>query len=104
MEKSKLYYQIRKTVSAIVPDSRILIFGSYARNEEVPNSDIDILVICNTESITFAQKTEIQYALYDLEIATSIIISPKIITLPEWNSKKHSSEFYENVVAEGIEI
>ena len=43
MNKS-LAYQIIKTYFADKPVSKVMIFGSYSRNEQTENSDIDIII------------------------------------------------------------
>lgn len=43
MNKS-LAYQIIKTYFADKPVSKVMVFGSYSRNEQTENSDIDIII------------------------------------------------------------
>ena len=39
-----LAYQIIKTYFADKPVSKVMVFGSYSRNEQTENSDIDIII------------------------------------------------------------
>lgn len=45
MTTSTIYKQIRKTVDAQIPGSRIVLFGSQARGDFDKGSDYDLLVI-----------------------------------------------------------
>ena len=45
METDTIYNNIRKTVLAHLPGSRVLLFGSRARGDNDYNSDYDLLVI-----------------------------------------------------------
>ena len=104
MEKEVLYSEIKKSVKSILPETRVLIYGSYARNEENENSDVDIMIISDNSSLSEEKRREVRYAVYDIEIKYGIILSPKVITATEWDSKKNSHPFYESVRNEGVEI
>ena len=45
MNNSATYDAIRQTVRSILPDSRILLFGSHARGTQNKESDYDLLII-----------------------------------------------------------
>lgn len=45
MDKRLIYSQIRNTVDASLPGSRILVFGSQARGDSDSFSDFDVLII-----------------------------------------------------------
>ncbi|MEO5572145.1 MAG: nucleotidyltransferase domain-containing protein [Bacteroidia bacterium] len=104
MEKEVLYSEIKEAVKSVMPGSKVLIYGSYARNEQHGDSDIDIMVIVNATLLPWAMRKEIRYAIYALEIKHQIILSPKVLTETEWNDRKHSSPFYESILEEGIVI
>lgn len=104
MDKDILYAEIKSAVKTKMPDARILIYGSYARNEQKKHSDVDIIIISDIPKLTFKERQAVRYAIYDIEIKYGIIMSPKVVTAVEWNSKIISNPFYETVNTEGIEI
>ncbi len=75
---SSIQDQIKKMTRRIVrrfhPD-QIILFGSHARNEAGPDSDIDLLVIMPIEGSKRAKAVEIGVALHDIRIAKDILVS-----------------------------
>ena len=94
--------QIKKSVTAITPDCTLLLYGSYARGDYSPNSDIDILVLINKDKITFADRMKITSPVYSIELDTGIIISLFIVSKKTWLLMHKSTPFYENVMKDGI--
>jgi len=45
MAKKTIYQQIRDTVDAHLPGTRILLYGSRARGDHRPKSDYDLMII-----------------------------------------------------------
>lgn len=72
-----------------------LLFGSYARGEETPESDIDIIVFGGNG----LKKTDIFAFAVELRNATG-----KDVDAFEICEVNRDSEFYRNVVNEGIKI
>ncbi|GAA5262648.1 nucleotidyltransferase domain-containing protein [Methanocalculus sp. MC3] len=79
----------------------ILLFGSVARGEEHPDSDIDILVITHAENRELREKL-IDLA-FDLLLETEEYISVKVIPRAEVDSR-HNSLFFRNVYADAIAV
>ncbi len=62
---------------SVVPDSRILLFGSHARGEAGPESDYDILIITNHPvdmRCKLALRTHIRKLLLDRGIRCDVLI------------------------------
>jgi len=55
IEKQYIYQTIREKLSPIQPN-RITVFGSFAKNEDHQNSDIDLLIEMNTD-LPFVKRT-----------------------------------------------
>ena len=92
---------IKNTVLATDPTAQIILYGSYARGNNTPESDIDILILVESEKPSKEQVKRIHYPLYDLEFETGIVISPIVFSKREWETKHKISPFYENVLKEG---
>lgn len=93
--------QIKASVLATEPSATIILYGSYARGNNKPTSDIDILVLVDKPNLTRADQKRIQYPLYDIEFETGILISPMVLLKKDWEAKHYFTPFYKNVITEG---
>lgn len=100
MRRPEIVNRIREVLRRVAPDAQSILFGSEARGDAHPDSDIDILILINKDQVTLKEEQEIAYPLYDIEFETGIIISPRIFPKKFWN--KLVTPFYENVMREGI--
>jgi len=70
--------EIRKMVDRIVerfqPD-KVILFGSHARGEADPDSDIDLLIIMPVEGSRREKAIQIGVALHDIRVAKDIIVT-----------------------------
>lgn len=96
--------KIKNTVLCAAPTAEVILYGSYARGNYTPDSDIDILILLDTEKPTKEDIKRIQYPLYDIEFETGIIISPIVFSKKEWETKHKITPFYENIYKEGRQI
>jgi uncharacterized protein len=64
----------RRVVRQFRPQ-RVILFGSHARGEAGPDSDIDMLVVLPVDGSKREKRIEIRLALRDLHAATDIIVT-----------------------------
>ena len=100
--KDEILRQIKSSVKKIEPDSTLILYGSYARGDFKPDSDLDILILVDKDQITRADQKRIKYPLYEIEFDTGTIISPLVFSKNEWELKHKKTPFFENVLKEGI--
>jgi len=93
--------KIKTTVQGIEPTAKIILYGSYARGDFRDDSDIDILVLIDSDKPTPQAIKNIHYLLYDIEFEEGIVISPLVLSKNEWESKHRITPFYENILKEG---
>ncbi len=93
---------IRKSVKSTAPGATLILYGSYARSEQNQESDIDILILVDRPNLSREDVNKITYPLYEIEFETGVIISPIVLTKPEWESKHFITPFYENIKNEGV--
>lgn len=65
------------------PVQRVILFGSKARGQDTPESDIDLLVLTD-DDLDQAQKARIVDALFDLQIELGVVLSILVASLKEW--------------------
>ena len=100
-EKEEILKAIYSTVRSVVPDARVILYGSQARGDSVPGSDWDILVILNKSGVEPADYNKIMYPLYELGWEKGQHFSVKLYSNEEW-MKRSYTPFYKNVESEGI--
>lgn len=89
---------------SIEPDAETILFGSEARGDAMPNSDIDLLVLLDAQKVNPERETRITQHLYELELDTGIIISPLIMTRRQWEERPFDTPFTINVMNDGVRI
>lgn len=79
----------------------ILLYGSYARGEEEPESDVDIALIIKEpdNDITHDAMTDI---VVDYELDQGVILSVISIELDQYKKWGSESPFYRNIAKEGV--
>jgi predicted nucleotidyltransferase len=93
---------IRQLKRQLIPNERLILFGSQARGDDRPDSDWDLLLLLknNQNKIDFEDK------IYDMVLMGSkfnTYLSIKTYTEKEWEIRKPSL-FYKNVERDKIEI
>ena len=93
---------VKAAVSKIDKNSEVILFGSRARGDARPASDLDFLILLNTD-VSKEAKNEIIRKLYDLELSTDAVISSIIHTRKEWKNRA-VTPIYKAIQKEGIKI
>lgn len=80
----------------------IWLFGSEARGDARPDSDVDLLILLDKEDISIEDEMRISDPLYKIELVTGISINPFILSKKLWG--KIVTPFYENVMRERLAL
>jgi predicted nucleotidyltransferase len=79
------------------------LFGSYSRNEQTPESDIDLLFIVKKFDDQIRHKLSSLASDYSLE--RDVIISPLIKDVRTWaKNRKYETLFYSEIIKDGIRL
>ena len=92
---------IKSSVRALEPNATLILYGSYARGDNRDDSDIDLLILLDNDTVTVSDERRITYPLYDIEFKTGILISPPVLSKKDWESRHRITPFYENVTKKG---
>ena len=102
MKRPEIIENIQEVLHHVLPrDAKIILFGSEARGEAREDSDIDLLILLNKDSITYQDRQMVGHPLYDIELKTNTIITPIIRTQSQWTTQV-LSPFKYNIEKEGI--
>ena len=72
--ETEIRKMIRRIVRRFHPE-RIILFGSHARGEAGPDSDVDLLVVMSITGSKRKKQLEIGVAVHDLRVPTDIIVT-----------------------------
>ena len=102
MSKENILNSIRNLGAEILPqDARLILFGSHARGDFHSESDWDLLILLNDNSLSKDKFSDFAYPFVELGWNYGTYFSPKIYTKTEWQQRK-GTPFYENVKREGV--
>lgn len=104
MERQQLLSEIKKTILVYEPNAEIVLYGSYARGDFRADSDIDILILVDKETITHEDEKRIAHPLYDLELKIDHVISPLIRSKKAWYERYPNTGLFINIKKEGIQL
>ena len=100
---TQIFENIRTLKRNLLPNERMILFGSQARGDFRPDSDWDLLVLLNKEKRNFSEDYDkYGYPFSEIGDKYGTYVSVKIYTEKDW--KKNPSIFRYNVEKEGIEI
>lgn len=95
---------LRKLKEALTCDFRLVelrLFGSKARGDSDPESDIDVLIVL--EELNREIRKQVSALCCDSSIDHHVVISPILYSLAEFTSgRTRITPFYRNVEREGV--
>jgi len=100
---SQIFNEIRTLKRQILPNEKVILFGSQARGDAREDSDWDLLVLLDKEKKAFEDEDTYGYPFAEMGLKYKTYISVKMYTEKEWDKRK-STPFYKNVEQDGIKI
>lgn len=104
MRRTEIVSQIKEAIRNADPMATAILYGSEARGDARPDSDIDVLVLLEGDKRNFAKEEQISGELYNIELSSGVIISPMILLRKQWENRPFKTPFYVNVMNEGIRL
>lgn len=104
MKRPEIVRQIRQVIHQTDPTATAILYGSEARGDARPDSDIDVLVLLEGDKRDLHRESEMSGALYEVELATGVLVSPMIMLRSQWENRPFKTPFYINVMNEGVKL
>ena len=106
LEINKITDEVVSSVLKLMPGKvyKIFLYGSYARGDNTPESDIDIMIIFDSKEDldSLTQKSIRKYASrigLEMDVVISLVFSDKVEFL-----SAQELPFYQNIRKEGISL
>jgi predicted nucleotidyltransferase len=80
----------------------VILYGSQARGDADPESDIDVLIVLKGEVNHGAERDRTLDLVCDLTLEYEVLVSCQIVSIADYLSSNYS--FYVNVRREGIAV
>ena len=100
----QIFKEIQTLKRQILPNEKVILFGSQARGDAREDLDWDLLVLLNKNKGNFIEDYDkYAYPFTKLGLKYDALINAKVFTAKDWERQKPSI-FYKNVEHDGIEI
>lgn len=102
IQNDGLLKRCRDTIRKVVPEAKVVLYGSRARGEAGKESDYDLLVLLD-QAADWRIEDQIRQALYPLQLETGAVFTVLCYDKAEWNSPVYRAmPFVRNVEQDGI--
>jgi predicted nucleotidyltransferase len=102
--EKKSLAEIKQRVSALFTVKQYILFGSKARGDAAPDSDIDVLVITKQE-LVHGERNRMSDVFFEVNLVYHTNYSFVCVNAGEWESELWQHvPLHINVVAEGIPV
>jgi predicted nucleotidyltransferase len=104
----ELRRQIRESLESLHPE-KVIVFGSYAQGEANEDSDIDLIVVLDTETIPATYHDRMMNRLLVRRALDALnrdyALDVPVYTAPEWKRfQEAGSAFAREVTSQGVEV
>jgi predicted nucleotidyltransferase len=100
---TQIFEQIRQLKRQIMPNEKVVLFGSQARGDMHAESDWDLLLLLNKDKISLEDMNNYSYPFTKLGWSFGTLISPILYTESDWE-KRNFTPLYKEIKQDGIAI
>jgi len=99
----QIFKEIQTLKRQLLPDEKVILFGSQARGDAHEESDWDLLILLDKDKKTREDEDKYGYPFDELGFSRGVAINALLYTKKQWEQGK-IFPFHTNVMREGIEI
>ena len=100
----QIFNEIQALKRQLLPNEKMILFGSQARGDAREDSDWDLMILLNKEKRNYSEDYDnYAYPFTELGLRYNALVSIQLFTKIDWERQKPSF-FYKNVEQDGIEI
>lgn len=105
LDDKEMFDDIVRAILSVMGDDavRIILYGSVARGDNTPESDVDIAMIIRGELDRIADK-ELTRAVTELDLKYDTVLSVIDVEEKHFRRYKNDLPFYKNIEREGITL
>lgn len=104
MSRKGIVNQISQAIRRVDPTATAILYGSEARGDARPDSDIDVLILLEGDQMNLKREMDVTGPLNEIEWQTGVLVSPTVMLRKQWENMPFKTPFYINVMNEGIKI
>ena len=104
MRQTEILDEVTNFAAEKYPDAELVLFGSRATDSAKSDSDWDILLLLDQDTVDPETEKSIMDAFYELELETGIVISPLIYSRKIWNRTRPATSLFLQIKKEGIRL
>ncbi len=102
MRRPEIVAQIKKAINKVDPTATTILYGSEARGDARPDSDIDLLILVDGDKLDVKREEKYTTPLFMIEWEKGVLVSPMVMLRKEWENRPIVTPFYLNIKNEGI--
>jgi len=72
--QEEIQRMVKRIVERFHPE-RVILFGSHARGEAGPDSDVDLLVVMHVQGSKRAAQLDVRRSLHDVRVPKDVVVS-----------------------------
>jgi len=104
----ELRHRIRESLKPLHPE-KVIMFGSYAHGEAGPDSDIDLIVVLDNDTMPMTYRDRVRNRLLVRRALDALncdyALDVLVYTAPEWKRFQDAgSAFAKEVASQGVEV
>ncbi|WP_028909966.1 nucleotidyltransferase domain-containing protein [Prevotella sp. AGR2160] len=101
MKRTRIVKQISDAIHQVDPSATAILYGSEARGDARADSDIDVLILIDGDTLNLEKEQRYTTPLYMIEWSTGVPVSPTVMLRKDWEHRPFKTPFYINVKNEG---